>query len=75
MDSVLKIGGSGNHHLFLLLGKHLAEAATEGRHVSFRVSRVTDYSVAIVRDAKRDLNCSLIGPKTEVNFPPCNAIG
>ena len=58
VDSVLKIGGSGNHHLFLLLGKHLAEAATEGRHVSFRVARVTDYLVAIVaivRDAKRDL--------------------
>ena len=27
------------------------------------------------RDAKRDFNYSLIGPKSEVNFPPCNAIG
>ena len=67
VDSVLKIGGSGNHHLFLLLGKHLAEAATEGRHVSFdgdRVARVTDYSE---RDKTgRSLAVSL--PLSKVSF-------
>ena len=70
VDSVLKIGRSGNHHLFLLLGKHLAEAATEGRHVSFdaaRVARVTDYSVCSERD-KTGLSLAVSLPLSKVSF-------